>query len=223
MPSFNLLQSVPKVARDISLRRVDKDRNRAIALKFGREYYDGPREQGYGGYVYDGRWVPIAHRLIERYGLKTGDRVLDIGCAKGFLVKDLRDALPGLEVIGLDISRYALDNAVEGAAGHLVLGSCDSLPFPDGAFDLALAINTVHNLPPEGCEKAIREMVRVAPDAGFIQVDAYRNEEERELFEDWMLTAQTYLQPEEWEAMFRLAGYSHEYYWTILLPDGKTA
>ena len=221
MLSFNLLNSVPKVARDIAARRANKELNRAVALKFGCEYFDGLREQGYGGYHYDGRWVPVAKKLIERYGLKAGDRVLDIGCAKGFLVQDLMAALPSLEVVGIDISQYALDNAVEDAAPHLMLGSCDSLPFEDASFDLALAINTVHNLPPEACEKAIAEMGRVSPNAGFIQVVAYRSLAEREIFEDWMLTAQTYLRPEEWLEMFERVGYKNDYYWTILLPDGE--
>lgn len=221
MRSINLLGSAPKVVRDIRSRRADKERNRELALKFGREYFDGPRERGYGGYVYDGRWVAVAKRLVEIYGLKPGHKVLDIGCAKGFLVKDLTDVLPSLEVWGLDISAYALANAHLDAAGRLVRGSCDSLPFADGTFDLALAINTVHNLDYEGCLRSLREIVRVSPRYAFVQVDAYRNETEREIFEDWMLTAKTYLTPEGWLDLFRKAGYRGDYYWTVLLPEGE--
>lgn len=220
MRMINLLEANPKVARDIEARLVNKEENRRLALKFGFEYFDGPREQGYGGYRYDGRWVAVARRLADLYGLTPGMRVLDIGCAKGFLVKDLMEVVPGLEVIGLDISDYALDNCHPDARGHLMRGGCDDLPFADNSFDLALAINTVHNLDHSGCLRSLREIQRVSPGAAFVQVDAYRNEAERRIFEDWMLTAQTYLTPEGWIAMFEEAGYTGDYYWTVLLPEG---
>lgn len=223
MTYFNLLQLDNKVVRDIEARKLEKEKNRTEACKFDWAYFDGPREQGYGGYVYDGRWVKVAHRIIEHWNLKPGDRVLDIGCAKGFLVKDLSDALPGLEVIGVDISDYALKHAHPDAKEKLMKASCDELPFDPGAFDLALAINTIHNLDPDGCEKALREMERVSPGRGFVQVDAYRTPAERQIFEDWMLTARTYLMPDEWEAMFDRTGYRGDYYWTILESDGTTA
>lgn len=216
MPEFNLLRSVPKIARDIPSRLANKDENRRLALAFDAEYFDGPRTQGYGGYRYDGRWVAVAHAIIDRYGLKPGDRVLDIGCAKGFLMKDLMDLLPGLEVWGLDISAYAIRNAHPDAARRILQGSCDRLPFADNSFALALSVNTIHNLERTGCREALREMQRVAPCAGFVQVDAYRSEAELELFMDWMLTAKTYCTPDAWQEMFREAGYMGDYFWTIL-------
>ncbi|MDE1145073.1 MAG: class I SAM-dependent methyltransferase [Azospirillaceae bacterium] len=213
---FNLLRSVPKVVRDVGARLIDKEENRRLSLQFGFDYFDGPRSRGYGGYHYDGRWVQVAHDIIERWDLKPGDRVLDIGCAKGFLVKDLADQLPGLEVWGLDISAYALANSHPDVRGRLVRGNCDRLPFPDGAFTLALSINTIHNLEPEGCLAALREMRRVAPGGGFVQVDAYRTEVERQIFQDWMLAAKTWCRPEEWRALFDEAGYRGDWYWTVM-------
>ncbi|HAA93396.1 MAG: methyltransferase [Rhodospirillaceae bacterium] len=220
MEYYNLLDSAPKVARDVSARLENKEENRRLALKYDFEYYDGTREQGYGGYHYDGRWVAVAERLVERYNLTADSRVLDIGCAKGFLVKDLLDTVVGIEVVGLDISSYALQNAHPDSVGHLVMGACDRLPFADGSFDLALSINTAHNLDEKGCFRSIQEIQRVSPRAAFVQFDAYRDESERQLFEDWMLTAQTYFTPEDWLKFLGRAGYTGDYYWTILLPDG---
>jgi ubiquinone/menaquinone biosynthesis C-methylase UbiE len=217
---INLLDSAPKIARDFNARLKNKEENRRIALKFGFEFFDGSREQGYGGYHYDGRWVPVARRLAARYGLNAGSRVLDIGCAKGFLIKDLLDLVPGIDVVGLDISAYAIENAHPDASGRLMLASCDQLPFSDNSFDLALSINTAHNLSEEGCFQSLLEMQRVSPKAAFFQVDAYRNESERQIFEDWMLTAKTYLTPEKWLKLLARAGYTGDYYWTILQPDG---
>jgi len=216
---FNLLGSQPKVVRDASARRETKDANRAVALEFSQEYFDGEREQGYGGYHYDGRWVTVAERAIEHWNLSPGDRVLDIGCAKGFFVKDLREALSGLDVVGIDVSDYALANAHPDAKPFLRKASCDNLPFEDGEFAAAFAINTIHNLDRDGCLRALREIERVAPGRGFVQVDAYRTELERSVFLDWMLTAKTFDTPEGWEKSFTAAGYTGEYWWTILEVD----
>src|SRR4051812_44782333 len=98
MPEVNLLDAYPRSKRPIDERAVAVPHEREIAKQFGREYFDGERTQGYGGYRYDGRWVAIARRMCEFYGLRAGDRVLDVGCAKGFLLHDFRDIRPGLWV-----------------------------------------------------------------------------------------------------------------------------
>lgn len=218
MAEFNLLNSVPKIQRNVSGRLQDKETNRALAMQYGREYFDGTREQGYGGYVYDGRWVAVAETARRRYDLRWGDKVLDIGCAKGFFVNDLMQVIPGLEAVGLDISAYAIEHALPEAKPFLQLGSADALPYEDDSFDAVFAINTIHNLEYEACIKALREIVRVVKNPGrcFVQVDAYTSDAEKTLFEDWMLTAKTYATPEQWVEMFAEAGYRGDYYWTIL-------
>lgn len=219
MGEVNLLETLPKVVRDVRARVANKEVNRALALRYGREYFDGSREQGYGGYMYDGRWIPVARRIIKHFGLRSGDKVLDVGCAKGFLMRDLLGECRGLEVYGLDISQYALEHCHPDVVGRLVRGSADRLPFGDGAFSVVLSINTIHNLPEEGCVAALREFERLAPGRSFVQVDAYRNAAEKALFEDWMLTARTYCRPEEWREIFAKSGYRGDYYWTILELD----
>jgi SAM-dependent methyltransferase len=219
MKEINLLERYPKAKRNVKARLGNKEENRRIALQFGQEYFDGTREQGYGGYRYDGRWLPIAEDIVAHFGLKPGDRVLDVGCAKGFLVKDLMKACPGLEVFGIDVSEYAVMNCEPELVGRLHVGNATRLPFPDNSFQAVLSINTVHNLDRSGCIQALREMERIAPGRGYVQVDAYRNPEERQVFEDWMLTAKTYAMPDEWRVILREAGYTGDYYWTILEVD----
>jgi len=219
VPEVNLLWRYPSAKRNIGARLAIKEENRAAALKFDREYFDGTREQGYGGYRYDGRWQKIARDMVEYWDLKPGMKVLDVGCAKGFLVKDLLAACPGLQVYGVDISHYGLTHAEAEAKGRLVRASCEALPFPDRSFDAVIGINVIHNLPHEQCLKAIREIERLAPGRGYIQVDAYRSEDERALFLEWMLTCKCFDTPEGWRRRFAKAGYTGDYYWTILEID----
>lgn len=216
MSEINLLSKYPKAKRNIAARVSGKLENREIALKFGKEYFDGTREQGYGGYKYDGRWLPVAKDIVEHYKLKAGSRVLDIGCAKGYLVKDLMRVCPGMEVFGIDISLYAITSCENETIGRLHLGDARSLPFPDASFDVALSINTIHNFDKSGCIEALKEMSRVAPKAGYVQVDAYRSEEEKSLFLDWVLTAKTHGTPEFWKELICEANYNGDYYWTTL-------
>ena len=215
----NLLARYPKAKRNLKARLGNKEENRRIALQFGKEYFDGTREQGYGGYRYDGRWLPIAEDMVRHFGLKAGDRVLDVGCGKGFLVKDLMKTCPGLEAFGIDISEYAVMNCEPEVVGRLHVGNAIQLPFPNSSFQAVISINTIHNLERAGCIQALREMQRLAPGFGYAQVDAYRNPEERQIFEDWMLTARTYGTPAEWREILREAGYTGDYFWTILELD----
>ena len=128
--------------------------------------------------------------------------------------------MPGIEIFGLDISDYAIKNCKKEVSTFLSLGNATELPYDSNFFDLVISINTVHNLEYKDCKEAIKEITRVSKDKSFIQVDAYRNDDELELFKDWMLTAKTYLKPEEWIKLFQDVGYKGDYYWTILTFDG---
>lgn len=217
MAEINLLASYPRSRRNLPQRAVGQSpENIRIARLYGREYFDGPREQGYGGYRYDGRWIPVARDIVAHWNLKPGDRVLDVGCAKGFLVKDLMAVCPGLEVFGLDISEYALMTCEPEVVGRLHLGNATRLPFPDDAFQTVLAINVLHNLDREDCIRAVREIERLAPGRGYIQVDSYRTPAEKEIFLNWVLTARTHYEPEGWLELFAEAGYTGDHYWTII-------
>lgn len=220
MAEVDLLRALPKSKRDVKKREDGKSPEViSVSKEFGEMYFDGPREYGYGGYRYDGRWVPVARDIIAHFGLEPGQRILDIGCAKGFLVKDLLEV--GLDAYGLDVSRYALTHCEPEVVGRLHLGSAVALPFPDKSFDAVLSINTIHNLDRDGCRTALKEMTRVCrkPEKCFVQVDAYRSAEEKDIFESWCLTAETYLLPSDWIALFDQASYRGDFYWTIMNAD----
>jgi ubiquinone/menaquinone biosynthesis C-methylase UbiE len=216
MAEVNLLAALPKGKRNLAARTAKTDEHVRVSREYGQMYFDGPREYGYGGYRYDGRWIPVARDMVAHFGLKAGDRVLDVGCAKGFLVKDLMQVCPGLEVFGVDVSRYALMHCEPEVVGRLHLGSADDLPFPDRSFQAVIALNTVHNLERSDCVRALREIERLAPGKGFVQVDSYRTPEQRAVFVDWVLTAKHHDYPEGWIKTFAEAGYTGDYFWTII-------
>lgn len=217
MAEIDLLRSLPKVKRNIAKRAEAKDPAVvAIARQFGEMYWDGPREYGYGGYRYDGRWRAVARDIIAHYGLKPGMKVLDVGCGKGFLVKDLMLECPGLEVFGLDVSLYAIVNAPEELAGRLHLGTAEKLPFADKSFDLVLSINCLHNLPRPKAVRALAEIERIGRGRSYVVVDSYLTEEQKQLFEDWVLTAEFHDFPEGWYAAFKEAGFTGDWAWTIV-------
>jgi len=215
MTKVELLRALPKNRRNIQARKTAKtDQHIRIAREFGEIYFDGPREYGYGGYYYDGRWQPVAKDIVNHFGLKSGEKVLDIGCAKGFLVKDLLSI--GIDAYGVDVSEYALANSEPEVSGRLQIASADKLPFPDNSFSAVLSINTLHNLSRENCIFALKEIERLAPGNGFIQVDSYYTEEQKSIFENWVLTARYHDYPDGWLELFDEANYKGDYFWTVI-------
>jgi protein-L-isoaspartate(D-aspartate) O-methyltransferase len=211
MARVQFIQQVHQATQRNYLLRVteaDKAACAEIARRFDKDYFDGDRTCGYGGYKYDGRWQPIAEKLIRHYGLKPGDRVLDIGCGKGFLVHDLMHAMPGLEVAGLDISSYAIEHCMPEVRASLQVGNATALPYPDQSFDLVLAVNTLHNLRLPELEKAFREIARVGKRHAYLVLDSYRTEREKVNLLYWQLTCECFFTPEEWEWLFEKCGYA---------------
>lgn len=218
MGEINLLDVYPRIKRNLQERAQWKARtpeNRIIAKKFGFEYFDGTREQGYGGYRYDGRWKAVVKRMIDFYRLTGKEKILDVGCGKGFLLHDFRELLPGISIAGIEISSYALEHAMEDVRPFLKRGNATDLPYKDKSFDLVISINVVHNLPDHLCRQAVREMQRVGRQHKYLQVDSFRNPQEREALELWQLTAELIYSTDQWKQMFKEVGYAGDFNWTI--------
>jgi SAM-dependent methyltransferase len=214
---IDLLAKLPRGKRNVNARAEAKTPDIiAISRQYGELYFDGPRSYGYGGYRYDGRWIPVAEDMVRHFDLRPGDRFLDVGCAKGFLVKDLLHACPGLEAFGLDISEYALMRCEPEVVGRLHLGNATRLPFPSNSFKAVISLNTLHNLERDELIIALQEIERLAPGRSFIQVDSYRTSEQKARFEEWVLTAKFHDYPEGWVKLLHEAGYTGDYYWTII-------
>lgn len=191
----------------------DKAEVAELAIQYGYDYWDGSRETGYGGYRYDGRWRKVADAMRDTYGLKPGMRVLDVGAGKGFLMHDLMESVPGLEVEGIDISAYAQAHAMESVRDRIKVGNANSLPWPDKHFDLVISITTLHNLYIHDLFAALGEMERVGRGGKYLCVEGYRNEREKVNLMYWQLTCRAFHTPAEWEWIFDRAGYTgdHEF------------
>lgn len=214
MAEINFLEKFQKATqRDYVGRVTDHDKAECaeIAKQWGRDYWDGERQYGYGGYSYDGRWLPIAEDIVKHYGLKAGDRILDVGCGKAFLLYEFTQAVPGIEIAGIDISEYGIDNAKDEIKPFLRVGNCIELPFDDDSFDFVFTLNTFHNLHNYELKKAIQEMERVGKGRKYFCVESYRNEQEKANLLYWQLTCETFFTPDEWKWILGEYGYSGDY------------
>lgn len=212
---IDLLANYPRVRRDVDARGAEKtEQDRAIARQFGREFFDGERRTGYGGFQYHPRfWEPVIPTFRDHWQLTAESSVLDAGCAKGFMLYDLQRLIPGIRVAGIDISQYAIEHAKDEVRSQLQIADIRNMPFADESFDIVISITTVHNLDRDGVKQALREIERIKRRGAFITVDAYRDEEQRRRMEAWNLTARTVLHVDEWKALFSEVGYTGDYHW----------
>lgn len=214
MAYIDFLSSVHKSTKRDYLARVT-ERPKAevakLAKKFDVEYWDGDRSTGYGGYRYDGRWRKVAQQMADYYCLKPGDKILDVGCGKGFLLYDFTQVVPGVQVTGLDISRYAIEHSKEEIRDRLMIGNANALPFPAHEFDLVFSINTIHNLYCYDADTALREIERVGKINKYICVESYRTEEEKVNLFYWQLTCEMFCTPQEWEWWFKQTSYAGDH------------
>ena len=189
-----------------------KSKAAELAKKWDFDYWDGDRRINYGGYKYmEGRWEKVARVMIDHYGLKAGDKILDIGCGKGFLLYDFTKILPGIEIYGIDISKYAIENSKEEIKDKLLNGNATSLPFEDNYFDFVFSLNTFHNLECYDLFDALKEMERVGKQNKYICVESYRNEVEKANLLYWQVTCEAFNTPKEWEWWFKQTGYTGDH------------
>jgi len=171
---IDLLENYPKTKRDVKDRGVTKtEKDRTIARQFDEDFFDGERRHGYGGFSYNPRfWQPVVPTFQKHFGLTASSLVLDVGCAKGFMLHDMTELIPGITVKGVDISEYAIENAIEDMQPHVQVANVKNLPFEDNSFDVVISINTVHNLEKDECARALQEIERVSRGKSFVAVDA---------------------------------------------------
>lgn len=211
-----MTQNHSSTKRDYLARVNDKDfpkhKAATLAKQWDFDYWDGDRRINYGGYKYiPGRWLPIAKSIAEHYQLKAGQKVLDIGCGKGFLIYELSQHISGLNVCGIDISEYAKTHCKPEVEQFIDVGNATKLPYPNDHFDLVISINTLHNLHNYELEKSLNEINRVSKGNSYICVESYRNEVEKANLLYWQVTCEAFNTPKEWEWWFDMTNYQGDY------------
>ena len=221
MAEIDLMDMYPKSKRAIDERgKTITEEHREIARRFDKSFFDGDRLTGYGGYGYHSRfWTDTVKRFRDHYGLAPNASVLDVGCAKGFMMYDFKLLMPEIDICGVDVSEYAIENAKEEMKPFVQVADAKALPFNDDSFDLVIGINTLHNLPLDDCKQAFREIERVSRKNAFVVNDAWRNEPEHQSMLAWNLTALTYMHVDDWKALFDDVGYTGDYYWFIAASE----
>jgi len=199
--------------RDYLARMVDDKVHCMLKAKeYEADYWDGDRRYGYGGYRFmEGRWTPVAQKLVDIYGLKRDARILDVGCGKAYLLYELKKLLPDAEIVGFDISRHALAEAKEEVRPSLFrYRAQDRYPFGDKHFDLVISLTCLHNLRIFELETAVKEIERVGK-SKFIMVESYRNELEQFNLQCWALTCEAFYDTASWIWLYQHFGYTGDY------------
>ena len=216
MKEFNLLNNYPKLfkPRYVS-KKLRTINHRIVSANRGKDFFDGNRNYGYGGFNYDGRWIPIAHKIINKYKLKKGSSILQINSEKGFLLKDIKDINPGIKVQGLETSKYALRNSIKEIKNNITLvENYNHLKFKDNKFDFIIALGIIYTLTIKDAINTLKEIQRVGKGKSFITLASYSNEKDYWLFKDWTLIGSTILKKNEWIKVMKAAKYSGDFYFT---------
>ena len=208
-----------RTARDYVGRMCDeKVHCSEVARRFDRDYWDGDRRYGYGGYKYDGRWSVVAKALVEEYKLPPDAKILDVGCGRGFLLHEFQKLLPNCTISGFDVSEYGLETAKDEVKPFVFRHRAeDKLPFADKQFDLVISLNALHNLPVQDVVAALAEMERVAKNK-YLVVESYRDHEELFNLQCWALTCESFFRPESWAWVFAQAKYTGDYEYIYFEP-----
>ena len=188
-------------------------KNKLIAWKQDKDYYDGDRNNGYGGFSYDGRWLKLLPKIIKRYKLTNNSKILDLGCKKGFIMKDLRILLPKSEIWGIEDHVYPIRNAEKEIKSNIILSEYYKIPFKENYFDFVIGFSSIYKYNFQDVIKTITEVNRVSRKS-FFTVAAYSNQKEKALFDDWTLLGTTVLHKKEWIKLFKMIGYKNDYYFT---------
>ncbi len=212
MKEFDLLSDYPAPAtpRYVS-KNIRTIENRINASYRGYNYYDGHRNDGYGGYSYDGRWIAFSEKILETYQLSDNSSILHIGCEKGFLLNDLNEMNKNIELRGYEMSSYAIEQAMPSIKHLIDNGRYNILPYSDNEFDFVLAIGVVYTLCLADAISCLKEIQRVSKGNSFVTLGSFSNNEEERLFRMWSVLGCTILHESDWKKVLTHAGYTGDY------------
>ena len=211
MREFNLLKDYPnKISRKFP-KNFRTIANRIIATYKDKRFYDGSRNNGYGGYNNDGRWTPVAKKIFKHYNLKSNSKILQIGCDKGFLLESIKELYPKSTVYGIENSKYPIKCSNKKIKKLIKFNNYNKIPFKKNYFDFIIAIGPVYSLNLVDAIKCLKEIKRVGKGKSFITLGAYKNYKDLNLFMNWTLLGSTILTKHEWKKVLEHTKYTGDY------------
>ncbi len=215
MKKINLLnvKKNPKIKRYVGskLRSIS---NRINSTYRDKRLFDGSRNDGYGGFKYDGRWIPIARKLCNKYKLNNKSKIIQLSCEKGFLLNDIKNLFPQMKINGVEQSDYAIKNSMKSVKKFIIKGNQERLKlYKKNHFDFLLAIGVVYALNLTDAIKCIKEINRVSKNS-FINLASYKTKRDYWLFKQWSLLGTTILLEQEWVEILKHCKYKGDYYFT---------
>ena len=211
MREIDLLTNYPVLKKRYVSKNSRTIKNRIIASYRDKNFYDGNRDNGYGGYKYDGRWKVIAKKIFDIYRLKSNAKILQIGSEKGFLLQDIKEIYPKSRVKGIEVSEYAIKHTNKKIKKFIQKGPFHNLPFKKNEFDFVIAIGPVYSLNLADAIKCLKEIDRVGKGKSFITLGSYDHENDLKLFRYWTLLGSTILSKKEWIEVLKHTKYKGDY------------
>ena len=213
MRKMNLLSSQPnpKIKRYVNDKLITI-KSRIIASYRGKEFYDGKRNNGMGGFYYDGRWKNIANIICKKYKLDNNSSVLQLGAQKGFLLHDIKNKFPKIKIVGLDYSNYAINKAMKNVRNNIKkVEGYSNLNFKKNSFDFVIALGVVYAYDLTGVIAVLKEIQRVSKRNSYITLGSYETQKEYLQLLQWMKIGTTVLKEKEWREVLKHVKYSGDY------------
>ena len=209
----NILKNYPQPEGFRKLKKNFRNfQDRITASYRDKEFYDGSKNTGYGGYKYDGRWKNIADNCFDLYELQDNSSVLQINCDFGFLLHDIFERNNSINIVGTETSDYAIENSLKTIKDKIKKIEPVLLDFEENSFDLVIALGVVYTLNLSDAIKLLKKINSISKNNNsFITLATYNTEEEKELFEMWTLGGNLCLKKDEWHMLFNETGYKGDY------------
>jgi hypothetical protein len=189
-------------------------KQRLIAWELDERYYDGHRDNGYGGFSNDGRWDDLVIKLQSRYKLNESSCIVDLGCKKGFILESVKKALPNSRIIGIENHPYPIKESSPDIRDLLLIGPYWNIPLENSKADLVIAFSSIYMQSLGEVVKTLREIERVSNGNSYITLGAYQNDYEKKIFENWTLIGTTVMHVDDWYEVMEYAGYTGDVFFT---------
>ena len=119
-----------------------------------------------------------------------------------------------IKIVGLDMSKYAIQNSLKSVRNYLINGNYTKLSFRKNEFDFVIALGVVYSLNLSDAISCLKEIVRVSKNKSFINLSSYKTKRDYWLFKNWTLLGTTLLTENEWRIVLKHVNYKGDYYFT---------